>query len=355
MLVAVICFAVFSACQSVTSAMRYIWPLPPDNPQVEFVGIIQTPADLQENSWFQSNIAGEQHPIFKSPYSIVFGNNGIMYVSDPQYSTIWAIKPDGSLDSVKPSDGSIVRIPLGLAIDSTNYDTLYVADAATHTVLAINISKGTVRKIGSPLQFPSFLAFDSVRKRLYVSDGRGHHIVSFTSEGKYLATIGTPGGASGELSTPQGIALDTEGNLYVAEMLSSRISVFDSEGHFKRSIELKGKNGSIFMMPKSLTVDSQGDLWISDMRNANVACLSPDGKLRFVLGAGIMTQHVLGFSAPVGVTSTPNGKIYIADSLQRRLSVWQKLTPDYLKLRPLNEIDVQRLNVLNNIPVNVRR
>src|SRR4029077_2593543 len=47
-----------------------------------------------------------------------------------------------------------------------------------------------------------------------------------------LCHNGQPGSKPGQLSAPQGVAVDVAGNVYAFDILSSRVEKFDSEGHF---------------------------------------------------------------------------------------------------------------------------
>ena len=48
--------------------------------------------------------------------------------------------------------------------------------------------------------------------------------------------FGTTGTSAGQFDAPEGIALDTSGNIYVADYSNNRIQKFDSSGNFLRYI-----------------------------------------------------------------------------------------------------------------------
>ncbi len=57
----------------------------------------------------------------------------------------------------------------------------------------------------------------------------------------FVTKFGGYGEGNGQLNSPQGIAIDRDGNIYVADMRNSRIVKFSSAGEFLLSW---GSNGS---------------------------------------------------------------------------------------------------------------
>ena len=89
--------------------------------------------------------------------------------------------------------------------------------------------------VGKGLEAPHTLAISPSGDELYAADwGQSHQVKVFTAEGKFLRTIGKPGGPQlglydeGRMTRPQGLALDDKGQLWVAEAdhLPKRISVW---------------------------------------------------------------------------------------------------------------------------------
>ena len=89
--------------------------------------------------------------------------------------------------------------------------------------------------IAQGLEDPRTLAISASGEELYVADwGQSHQVKVFTPVGKFLRTIGKPGGVQLGLydelrmSRPQGLALDDKGQLWVAEAdhLPKRISIW---------------------------------------------------------------------------------------------------------------------------------
>jgi tripartite motif-containing protein 71 len=61
---------------------------------------------------------------------------------------------------------------------------------------------------------------------VYVSDYNNHRVQKFDSEGNFITKWGSKGTGDGEFVNPNGIAMDSSGNVYVADAGNNRIQVF---------------------------------------------------------------------------------------------------------------------------------
>ena len=76
---------------------------------------------------------------------------------------------------------------------------------------------------------------------MYVADTANNRIQVFSSNGTFISQWGNYGVGNGTLKSPEGIAVDHQGNVYVADTANNRIQVFSSNGTF---ITKWGKYGS---------------------------------------------------------------------------------------------------------------
>jgi hypothetical protein len=71
--------------------------------------------------------------------------------------------------------------------------------------------------------------FVNENKALYIIDNAFKKIKMFSEDGKLLKTFGKgPGKGPGELNGPNGIAVDSMGNIYIIDKINQNITVFDS-------------------------------------------------------------------------------------------------------------------------------
>jgi DNA-binding beta-propeller fold protein YncE len=65
---------------------------------------------------------------------------------------------------------------------------------------------------------------------VYVADTNNNRIQKFDGTGEFLAKFGDTGNEEGSFSLPEGVAVDSEGNVYVADTNNNRIQKFDDSG-----------------------------------------------------------------------------------------------------------------------------
>ena len=60
--------------------------------------------------------------------------------------------------------------------------------------------------------------------------------VGVVSAQEFLLSFGGPGTGNGQFNDPEGVAVDSGGNIYVADTVNNRIQKFDSSGNFPSSL-----------------------------------------------------------------------------------------------------------------------
>jgi len=166
-------------------------------------------------------------------------------------------------------------------------------------------------------------------KKFSGEQNNGSVVVKFSSEGKVLMTLGTPGvrgNPPDALTDPTDIVTDPRnGDVYVAEShtdvtdpnLIGRISVFDRTGKFLRAIGHAGTGPGEFRTPHALEFDSQGRLVVADRHNHRIQILTKDGKF---------VREYDNFSRTSGLVIDKNDVIYTSDSESNEKvhSGWQR-------------------------------
>jgi uncharacterized protein (TIGR03437 family) len=232
-------------------------------------------------------------------------------------------------------EGKELNSPTAIAFDTTSSPPIvYVADTANHRVLAwrnpANLTKGNqADKVIGQVTF--FTAFPG---------GPG---------------ASTPALSASGLLLPNGLAVDSSGNLWVLDAGNNRVVRFprpmDQQGDFvapnlvigqkapsvgnvsnqnqaKPSDKTLSFNRSGSVTRGSITFDSQGNLWVADTLNHRVLRFPKDrlnvnepsadlvlGQLGFETDTqGTVYTNLTSLSGPVGLAVDDRGGVYVSDS-----------------------------------------
>ncbi len=177
---------------------------------------------------------------------------------------------------------------------------------------------------------------------IYIAEG--NRIREVTKDGliRTFAGTGTAGNggdggpaAQAQLDMPQGLAVDSTGNVYIADTLNHRVRRVSADGTIttvagtgEAGYTGDGKSGrdARLNLPTGLAIGFGDTLFIADTGNNVVRQIAPDGAIHTVVGtgeagyrgdAGDALDAVL--HAPSGIAFDGEGNLYIADTLNQRV------------------------------------
>ena len=250
----------------------------------------------------------------------------------------------------------------GLAIDGNG--NLFLADSAAHVVRKVNLSSGVITLVAgtgvdgntgnggaataAQLSSPAALALDTLGN-LYIGDDSSNVVRKVDkSTGVITTVLGTGVGgisADGTLATaaqitsPDGLALDSAGNLYfsdpysnvVREVVKASGKVITVAGDANFPLGFSGDGGSALKAqlyaPYGLAFDAADNLYIADLGNNRVReVLKGTGVITTVAGNG--TGGYAGDSGPAalaqlnspwGVAVDSSGNLVIGDNQNNRI------------------------------------
>jgi DNA-binding CsgD family transcriptional regulator/sugar lactone lactonase YvrE len=193
----------------------------------------------------------------------------------------------------------------------------------------------------SPLVRPLALAIGPAGE-IYIAEGNRIRQVSKDGRITTLAGSGTAGNggdgrqaAQAQLNTPQGLAVDSAGNVYIADTLNNRVRRVNTDGTIMTVAGVgeagyagDGKPGgeARLNLPTGLAIGFNDTLFIADTGNNVIRQVAPDGTIRTVAGtgeagyrgdAGPALYSVL--HAPAGLAFDAEGNLYVADTLNQRV------------------------------------
>ncbi len=314
------------------------------------------------------------------PQGIAVDSSGNLYIADAVNNVIRKVSngtittfagggtlvyPNGVGDD-GPAAGGYLSGPYGVAVDSAG--NVYIADTFNNRVRKVS-TNGIITTIAgtgyagssgdsgpaasATVNHPQGVAVDSAGN-IYIADTYNSRVRQVSTGGiiTTVAGTGTPGSsgdsgpaASAQVDYPQGVAVDSAGNLYIADTYNNRIRqvshglittlaaklsfpvgiVVDSTGHLYAAVIGSGlvceiANGTITTIaggaaggngpavgaqlntPYGVAVDSSGNLYVADTGN---------GLLREVSNGGITT--IAGNLDPFGVAMDTAGNLYVAN------------------------------------------
>jgi uncharacterized protein (TIGR03437 family) len=226
--------------------------------------------------------------------------------------------------------------PVALA---QQYTISTVAGGAPPTtpVPALSTSIGQPRKLAVTAAGVYFSSGNSV----FLLDGSGAlTLIAGNSRAGFAGDGGTAVGA--QLNSPQGLAVDSAGNVYIADSLNNRVRMVNTQG----VIATFAGNGGISVpgfwgdgglatdanvhLPTGVAVDSSGNVYIAAAGDNTVRIVTTDGIINIFAGAGyagyfgdqtttqptpvVGTAALAGLHGPQDVVIGPAGAIYIADT-----------------------------------------
>ena len=335
-------------------------------------GIITTIAGLGPDApGFSGDTAAATTANLNGPLDVAVDKNNNVYIADTNNANVRKITSDGNINTVAGStaivsgvvtvkfgfsgDGSAATSaelagPAGVAVDSSG--NLYIATYADNRIRKI-VPTGNISTFAgnsgygfagdggpatsSQLSAPRGICLDSAGN-LYLADRWNNRIRKIaggsisTIAGNGLANFGGDNGAatSAQLSVPDGVAVDTAGNVYISDFLNNRVRMVSPAGVITTyagngNSGFSGDGGTAtsaqLSQPAGLAVDAAGNLYIADSNNSVVRKVTPGGVISTVAGTG-GSQGYSGdgaaatsakMMAPFGVAVDSAGNLYIAD------------------------------------------
>lgn len=260
---------------------------------------------------------------FVYPMSVATDSMGNVYVADTSNNTIRKITSSGVVSTLAGSafkegsndgTGAAARFnsPKGVATD--NMGNVYVTDHYNYTIRKITSSgivstfagyagkRGSEDGNGATARFlrPNGVAIDSLGN-VYVTDSGNHTIRKITPSGVVSTLAGLAGskgntdgnGSAARFHAPQGVATDKLGNIYVADGFNNTIRKITSSGvvsTFAGSAGKEGSNDGIgaaarFYFPRSVAIDSLGNIYVAEVFNNTIRKISPVGVVSTLAGS----------------------------------------------------------------------
>jgi Chitobiase/beta-hexosaminidase C-terminal domain/FG-GAP-like repeat/Bacterial Ig-like domain (group 3)/NHL repeat len=320
--------------------------------------------------------------LLNNPVGVTEDSQGNLYIADTNNNVIRKVAAGTGVISTVAGTGiggysgdggaatsAELNDPSGIALDSAG--DLYIADTANNVVRRIAAGTGDITTVAgngtagesgdngpatsAEMQGPAAVTLDSAGN-LYISDsgaGRVRKVAAATGTittyagggtGIAYGSIGDGGPAtSAQLEYPEGLALDTKGNLYIADSLdevvrevnattgniSTVAGQYDGIGDGAYSGDGGPATTAKLYQPMGVAVDSAGDLYIADYYNnvirevtastGDIATYAGDNGFCYGEGGDGGPAADAYLCLPAGVTLDGAGNLYIAEQAAARV------------------------------------
>ncbi len=291
--------------------------------KVDTLGMLTIAAGTGSPDWTGDEGPATEAQLY-SPHDVALDSVGNMYIADTNNHCIRKVGVDGIITTVAGTPGS----------------PDYSGDGEKATDAQLDMPQGVAADItGEP----------SLKKMFYISDTNNHCIREVNPGGIINTVAGTgffgDGGDGGpatsaRLYNPQGLFVESSGNIYIADTNNHRIRKVES-GTIDTiagngSQEYSGDGGLAtsagLKNPRGVFVDNAGNIFIADTENYRIRVVSThDQKINTLAGTGTAGFNVCDQSAvqanlwepsSIAMTATRGGrKIYISDTNNNRIRV----------------------------------
>jgi hypothetical protein len=257
-------------------------------------------------------------PSLPTPRSVATGNHGELAVLDTA-GRVLIYGPDDVLRRQWQMLEVKVGKPEGLVV--LRDGRVVVCDTHYHRVVWFDAQGAWLKDIGRKGEargeffYPVGICKDPA-ENLYICEYGGHdRVQKFTREGEWLATFGSFGTGEGQFQRPSGLAW-LDGRLYVADAINNRVLIFSDAGAY---LGLLGEDGRplAFNLPYDIAPGPDGLLHLIEYGAGRLSRMSAAGRILGQVGRSGSGEGEFG--TPWGLAVDASGRIFVADTKNRRI------------------------------------
>jgi hypothetical protein len=134
------------------------------------------------------------------------------------------------------------------------------------------------------------------------------------------------GGAANQLNQPNGVYVDTSGNIYIADSYNNRVQKWTPGATSGTTVAGQGGYGSgsnQLAYPTGVYLDASNNIYVVDHNNQRVQEYTSGASSGTTVGGnGSSGGSAAQLNSPTGVYVDPSGNMLIADSYNNRIQLW---------------------------------
>lgn len=280
--------------------------------------------------------------VLQTPQYLTTDSRRRLIISDPGIPAVHVLDSQGKNSfSIPGGKGHRLQSPAGVAVDKD--DNIYVADSELGMVLAYDQYGRFLRYIGNfngenMYQGPSGIAIDRNAGHLYLLDRPRHLLFMLDLEGNVLKRTGqtwddnraielTRRNSTGPrmFSDPTEIAVNHD-EVVVLDKLGTRVQIMDLQCNLLASFSAQKASYLEAGRENGLALDEQGNIYISYVGTSEVRAYSSAGGL--IASFGQNGSRMGEFSAPSGLWVDADNRLYVADTANVRVQLFQLTSGD---------------------------
>ena len=211
--IAVLTALLFAACATTEietpfSAAGPVWPPPPQQARIAFVGQFSDESDLGIAPTFWQRVvsltAGEEDTRMSRPMAVAATSDGqVIFVADPEAGCVHRYDlRKGRYDCLAAENRAMEVRAVGLAVIADQW--LVVADSQAGQLYRAKIDDKFLSTfyVSAELEQPTGVFWNSATERLFITDTARQSVLELDSLGNLKRVIGERGSAPGQFNFP---------------------------------------------------------------------------------------------------------------------------------------------------------
>lgn len=266
------------------TAEPVIFPPPPAETKIQFLKSFSTSKDVTGDlSGIMEYVTGsEEEGQIVKPYGITI-YKGKIYICDTILGGLEIIDLENeSFEYFIPKGLGLLKKPINCFKDSDG--KLYVADTERNQIVVFDINDNYLNAFGeSDLKRPTDVFVNE--NKIFVADVMDKKVKVFNRTSFELENS-LPGDEVTEnesLFQPTNICVKGD-RLYVSDFGDFKIKIYSTDGKFINSVGSYGKGLGQFVRPKGIAVDDSLNLYVADAGFDNVQIFNNEGNLLLFFG-----------------------------------------------------------------------